>query len=83
MVPPNIATFLPQIESLNINGNELEDQNFEEAVVTLNSLKNLRSLFINLQEEEQVDFIMRTMPKLEFLNGLPVERDILDDVDEL
>ena len=35
----------------------------------------LKSLYINLQEEEQVDLIMRNLPDLEYLNGLPVDRD--------
>ena len=39
----------------------------------------LRSLYINLQEEEQVDQIMRLLPELEYLNGLPVDRDALED----
>lgn len=42
-------------------------------------MPNLKSLFINLHEEEQVDLVMRTLEDLEYLNGLPVERDILDD----
>ena len=29
-----------------------------------------------------MDYIMRTIEELEFLNGLKVERDILDDEDE-
>lgn len=48
----------------------------------MKSLINLKSLFINLHEEEQVDFIMRTLEGLEFLNGLKVERDILEEDDE-
>jgi hypothetical protein len=39
-------------------------------------------LFINLHEEEQVDFIMRTLQQLEFLNGLKVEREILEEEQE-
>ncbi len=34
---------------------------------------------MNLQTEDQVDLIMRLMPNLEYLNGLPVERDGLDE----
>jgi hypothetical protein len=34
-------------------------------------------------EEQQVDFIMRTLLDLKFLNGLPVERDALEDDDEI
>ena len=39
----------------------------------------LRSLYINLQEEEQVDMIMRQLQELEYLNGLPVDRDALEE----
>ena len=45
-------------------------------------MPNLKSLFINLHEEEQVDLVMRSLEDLEFLNGLRVERDILDDNEE-
>jgi hypothetical protein len=37
---------------------------------------------MNLHEEEQVDFIMRTLEPLEFLNGLKVEREILEEEEE-
>ena len=43
----------------------------------------LKSLYINLNEEEQVDQIMRLLPELEYLNGLPVDRDALEDDENL
>ena len=43
------------------------------------TLPVLRSLYVNLQTEDQVDLIMRLIPGLEYLNGLPVERDGLDE----
>ena len=43
----------------------------------------LRSVYLNLQEEEQVDMLMRQLPDLEYLNGLPVDRDALEDDDEV
>ena len=36
---------------------------------------------MNLQTEDQVDMIMRYLPNLEYLNGLPVDRDAIDDED--
>jgi len=39
----------------------------------------LRSLYVNLQTEDQVDLIMRHLPNLEYLNGLPVDREALDE----
>ena len=41
------------------------------------------SIYINLHEEPQVDLVIRHMDRLEYLNGLPVEREILDEVDEV
>ena len=51
-------------------------------MISLRSIAELKSLFINLHQEEQVDLIMRTLENLEFLNGLKVERDILDEDQE-
>ena len=34
-------------------------------------------LFISLTREDQVDFILRKLPRLEFLNGLAVDREEL------
>lgn len=48
----------------------------------LQTLRELKSLHINLHEEEQVDFIIRSLPDLDFLNGLRVEREEIDDDEE-
>ena len=45
-------------------------------------MQNLKSLHINLHEEEQVDYLLRTLVNLEFLNGLAVERDALFNEEE-
>ena len=37
---------------------------------------------MNLVQESQVDYVMRALPDLEELNGLPVERDLLDEGEE-
>ena len=50
--------------------------------MALSSLPSLRSVYLNLFKEDQVDFIMRTLEDLDFLNGLKVERDILYDDEE-
>lgn len=41
-------------------------------------MPKLRSLYINLHEECQVDLIMRNLKHLEFLNGLKVEQELLE-----
>ena len=52
---------------------------FEQSVKSIATVPQLRSLYINLESEDQVDMIMRFLPELEYLNGLPVERDALDE----
>ena len=70
-----MENIFPVVENLNLNGNNFEDDKFEEIIDSLVTMRNLKSLFINLHEEEQVDLVMRKMVNLEFLNGLPVERE--------
>lgn len=48
---------------------------FEGMVRSLATMPKLTNLYISLQEEEEVGLIIRTLPGLEFLNGLAVERD--------
>jgi Leucine-rich repeat (LRR) protein len=69
-----------QIEELNLNGNPLDD--ICQAVDTLKTMPNLKSLQINLHEEEQVDYLLRTLQELDLLNGLAVERDALFNEEE-
>ena len=74
-LPDDLSSIFPAVENLNLNGNGFEEINFELIIDALVSVPNLKSLFINLHEEEQVDLVMRKMVNLEFLNGLPVERE--------
>ena len=45
-------------------------------------MPSIKDLKINLYKEEHVDFIMKVMPQLQFLNGLPVEREE-DEISEI
>ena len=54
---------------------------FQREIKALSVLPNLRSLYVNLEDEPQVDIIMKTLEELEFLNGLPVEREYLEEAD--
>ena len=56
------------IESINLNNNLIKD--VMGTAVALKSLPRLKALNINLNSEEEVDFLIRTLPNLEFLNGL-------------
>ena len=68
---------LHKVENLNLQNIEFSD--FSQCVKSLATMPALRSLYINLMEEEQVDLIMKNLPNLEYLNGLPVDRDDVED----
>ena len=57
----------------------IQFDDFEACVSALATIQTLKSLYVNLFEESQVDLIMRILPELEFLNGLPVDRDALNE----
>jgi len=73
-IPPHIGS-LKRLETLNVNGNQLKD--VFQVVDSLCKCPSLRSLFINLSKEEQVDYVLQKLPLLEFLNGLAVDRNEL------
>ena len=75
-LPDDMSQMFRNITIINLNGNEFVD--YDHAVHALLTIPNLKSLFINLHEEEQVDLVMRLLEDLEELNGLPVERDLID-----
>ena len=49
---------------------------------SLQTMGGLKILHINLHEEEQVDYLLRCLQSLEYLNGLAVERDALFNDEE-
>ena len=81
-MPQDLSSLFPALMNLNLNGNEIEDDEFEDVVSSLATIPNLESLYINLHQEEQVDLVMRVLVDLKYLNGLPVERDILEEEGE-
>jgi hypothetical protein len=70
---------LANVANLNMSNVDFDD--FDQTVNSLATMKSLRSLYINLTEEDQVDLIMKKLPLLEYLNNLPVDRDGLEDGD--
>ena len=81
-LPDDLSSIFPAVENLNLNGNNFEEDQFEQIIDSLATMPNLKSLFINLHEEEQVDLVMKKMVYLEFLNGLPVEREEEEEEEE-
>jgi Leucine-rich repeat (LRR) protein len=86
-IPAQFWEYVPKLESINLNNNQIpqDEDLFSEVVGELSKVGGLsdepdvglKSLFINLTHEQQVDLILRKLPKLEFLNGLAVDRDEL------
>jgi hypothetical protein len=72
-IPSNLAQILPKLEILNLNHNKIED--LYAVVDILSTFPNLKSLFINLALEEEVTYIMKMLPDLQYLNGQEVDRD--------
>jgi len=79
-VPKEVGQYLPHLQEFDLNGNPIED--VHSAVDSLCTLSSLRGLRINLHEESQVDYLLRSLEGLEELNGLAVERDALFNEDE-
>ncbi len=77
-LPPDLSC-LTSVTEVNLNENTFE--NLEEVIISLTTIPLLNSIHINLHEEEQVDFIFRTMPNLQYLNDNEVERDELSGQD--
>jgi hypothetical protein len=75
-LPDDLSEIFRNIRIINLNGNDFDD--YEHTIRSLTTIPNLKSLFINLHMEEQVDMVMRMLDDLEELNGLPVERDLGD-----
>ncbi len=67
------------VESLDLRDNVIDDIFYTVGEEITRFLPNVKDLKINLYDEEHVDFIMKAMPQLQFLNGLPVERDDEDN----
>jgi hypothetical protein len=70
------------LEWLNINQNRIIciKTDVIDKLINNDTLKNndrLESLFINLSREEEVEYILKKLPKLKYLNGLIVDREEL------
>ena len=60
---PADMSAMSQVEEINLNGNPIDD--IISAVDTIRTMPNLKSLQINLHEEDQVDYLLRTLSYLE------------------
>ena len=70
---PEDMSILKNVANLNVQNIIFDD--FEQSIKNMATMPVLRSLYINLLEEDQVDLIIRNLPDLEYLNGLPVDKE--------
>ena len=78
-LPARLDEYLPRVEELNFNGNDLSDEQFARIVDSFKSMPNLRSLHLNLHVEDQVDLVIKQLSNLRELNGLPVDREMAEE----
>ena len=57
-----MAQIVPKLEILNLNNNQLED--IYQTIDILASFPHLKSLFINLAVEDEVDYVLKILPNL-------------------
>jgi len=55
-------------------GNDITEC-FNQSIIHLKSLKNLKNLGLNLNTEEEVEFVIRNLMNLEILNENEVQRE--------
>jgi hypothetical protein len=64
---------LSSVISVNLSDNPIT--NVTDAILQLNMLMpNVQDIQISLYSEKDADFIIKTLPNLEYLNNLPVEK---------
>lgn len=78
MLPDSIGEFLPNLKTLNLN--EMNFVDFEDTIEKLSALTSLTRLNLQINEEAQVDIIVSGIPQLDYLNGLPIEKQTVDAV---
>ena len=74
---PSDLSMLKEVYEINLIDNDLNP--FEQAVLALKTMPNLTSLHLNLHEEAQVDFVIRHLPHLKYLNGELIDREELQN----
>ena len=75
---PYEVSRLPGLTEINLIDNPIE--NFHEAVLALKTLPKLQTLSINLHDEAQVDFVIRSLLNIRTLNDQPVDREELNSL---
>ena len=75
-IPGNLGQLLPSLQIINLNNNPLSD--IQSVVDILAEIPTLKSLFMSLTLEDEVDYVLKKLPKLEYLNGLAIDREEIE-----
>ena len=67
---------MPSLQIINLNNNPLGD--VYGVVDILAGISTLRSIFMSLTVEEEVDYVLKKLPNLEYLNGLAIDREEIE-----
>jgi hypothetical protein len=75
-LPESLPLVLPNLQLINLNNNPLEE--VLAVADVLAGCTQLKSLFIALSVEEEVDYVLKKLPRLEYLNGLAIDREEIE-----
>ena len=75
-LPESLPIVLPNLELINLNNNPLEE--VLAVADVLSGCPKLKSLFIALSVEEEVDYVLKKLTRLEYLNGLAIDREEIE-----
>ena len=75
-LPECLPLVLPNLQLINLNNNPLEE--VLAVADVLAGCPQLKSLFIALSVEEEVDYVLKKLPRLEYLNGLAIDREEIE-----
>lgn len=73
---PNDFSNLTQISILSLNNNPFSS--IHAVIDSLKTLPNLKKLNLNLQQDDEAEYVLSSLPQLEFLNEQGTNIFILD-----
>jgi len=75
-LPESLPLVLPNLQLINLDNNPLEE--VLAVADILSGCPQLKSLFIALSVEDEVDYLLKKLPRLEYLNGLAIDREEIE-----
>lgn len=72
--PADMTSFFAKIENLNLEKIDFGNR-FEAVIKSISTMPRLRSLYIEVHNQEQAGIIIQHLNDLEFLNGIKVQKE--------